>query len=162
MADSQSTIEALKLKMNASSDADLARKLAVDKRTVSAWRTRGGVPERYTAILDGGTHQTIMTPPLKWGQYEECAFRLALFRFTRVKAAAAISNDFRTIFDAFGRPRGFWLLMVRCQRDIATVMEERTDSPDTAIALLMHDDITAGAAAIERDGLALEWRASAD
>jgi hypothetical protein len=162
MADPESTIEALKLKMGAANDADLARKLAVDKRTVSAWRARGSVPDRYTAILEGDSHQAIMTPPLKWGRYEECAFRLALFRFTRVKAAAAISDDFRAIFDAFAHPRGFWLLMLRCQRDIATAMEDRTDSIDTAMVLVMHDDITAGEAALERDRSALEWRASAD
>lgn len=162
MTDAEATIEALKVKMNAATDVDLARKLAVDKRTVSAWRARGSVPDRYTAILTGDSHQTIMTPPLKWGPYEECAFRLALFRFTRVKAAAAISNDFRAIFDAFAHLRGFWLLMIRSQRDIAAVMEDRTDSVDTAMALVMHDDIAAGDAAIERDIAALEWRVSAD
>lgn len=162
MADPESTIEALKLKLNATNDADLARKLAVDKRTVSAWRARGSVPDRYTAILDGASHQAVMTPPLKWGPYENCAFRLALFRFARVKAAAAISNDFRIIFDTFAHPRGFWLLMSRCQKDIAAAMEDRTDSVDTAMALVMHDDIAAGDAAIERDRLALEWRMSAD
>ena len=162
MVDVEATIEALKRKMDATTDADLARKLLVDKRTVSAWRSRGSVPDRYKAILDGESHQAIMTSPLKWGRYEECAFRLALFRFTRVKATAAISNDFRTIFDSFAHPRGFWLLMTRSQRDIATVMEDRTDSVDTAMALLMHDDIAAGDAAIERDKLALEWRSSAD
>jgi hypothetical protein len=162
MADPESTIEALKLKLNAASDADLARKLAVDKRTVSAWRARGSVPDRYIAILEGQSHQSIMTPPLRWGPYEDCAFRLALFRFTRVKAPAAITNDFRTVFDAFAHPRGFWLLMVRCQRDIAAAMENRTDSVDTAMALVMHDDMASGDAAIDRDKLALEWRASAD
>jgi hypothetical protein len=162
MVDVDTTIEALKRKMDAPTDADLARKLLVDKRTVSAWRSRGSVPDRYKAVLEGDSHQAIMTSPLKWGRYEECAFRLALFRFTRVKAKAAISNEFRTIFDAFAHPRGFWLLMTRSQRDIATVMEDRTDSVDTAMALVMHDDIAAGDDAIERDRLALEWRLSAD
>lgn len=162
MADAEATILALRRKLGAASDADLARMLLVDKRTVSAWRSRGSVPDRYTAILEGESHQTIMTPPIKWGRHEECAFRLALFRYTRVRAAAAVSNDFRTIFDAFAHPRSFWTLMIRSQRDIANAMEDRTDSVDTAMALVMHDDIMAGEAAIERDIAALEWRVSAD
>jgi hypothetical protein len=162
MTDSVATIDALKLRLNATNDSDLARKLAVDKRTVSAWRARGSVPDRYKAIIDGESHQTVWTPPLKWGPYEEAAFRLALFRYTRVKAKAAASNDFRTAFDEFAHPRGFWLLVNRCQKDLAAAMEDRTDHVQTALALVIHDDIASGAASIERDRLSLDWRGNTD
>lgn len=66
MRDIEETIEALKLRMKAVTDSDLARKLAIDKRTVSAWRARGAVPERYLSITAGADHQTVNTPPLRW------------------------------------------------------------------------------------------------
>lgn len=162
MGDVEDTIEGLKLRLNAATDSDLARKLAVDKRTVSAWRARGAVPDRYRAITSGDSHQTIMTPPRGWGEYEEYAFRLALFRFTRVSAGVAQSGSYSDIVSTFGRPHGFWLLLRRCQQDLASVMEDRADHLHLAFALLLHDDITAGEAAIERDRDYLHWRKPVD
>lgn len=156
MSDIEETIEALKLRLKAVTDSDLARKLAVDKRTVSAWRARGAVPERYLSITAGADHQTVNTPPLRWGPYEDHAFRLALFRFTRVRASVALSNDYSKIHRQFGSPGGFWTLLRKSQQDLAAAMEERTEVLDTALALLFHDDIVAGDAAIERDKAILD------
>lgn len=156
MKDIEEIIDALKQRMKAGSDADLARKLAVDKRTVSAWRARGGVPERYLSIISGADHQTVNTPPLRWGPYEDYAFRLALFRFARVRASVALNSDYSNLYRQFAQPGGFWRLMHKCQQDLAAAMEERTEVLDTALALVLHDDVSAGTAAIERDGALLD------
>ena len=156
MTDFEEIIDALKQRMKAGTDADLARKLAVDKRTVSAWRARGAVPDRYLSIIAGADHQTVNTPPLRWGPYEDYAFRLALFRFARVKATTAMNSDYSTLYRQFAHPGGFWRLMHKCQQDLATAMEERTEVLDTAYALVLHDDVSAGATAIERDGALLD------
>lgn len=155
MSDVEETIDALKLRMNADTDSDLGRKLSVDKRTISAWRVRGAVPERYHSILSGADHQPANTPPLRWGPFEEYAFRLALFRFTRAKANVAISNDYSSIYSQFARPVCFWLLLHKSQQDLAAAMEDRTDVLDTALALVLHDDVVAGEAAVSRDSAIL-------
>lgn len=153
MNDFEKAIDDLKARLKAVSDADLARKLAIDKRTVSAWRVRGAVPERYISIINGEDHQTVNTPPLRWGPYELAAFRLALFRYTRVFAGIATSGDYTEVYRNFARQGGFWILFRRSQEDLAKAMDERTDVLDTALALLFHDDLAAGEASIERDRL---------
>lgn len=147
----------MKRRLKADTDADLARKLAVDKRTVSAWRARGGVPDRYLSIIEGADPQTVNTPPLRWGPYEDYAFRLALFRFTKVRATVALSNDYSTIFKEFANLTGFWRLLHKTQQDLAAAMEDRTEVLDTALALVLHDDLVAGDAAVERDKAILDW-----
>ena len=64
----QELVNRLKEHFRVEKDADLARVLGVDKRTVSAWRSRGNVPRRYVPILEGENHQSVLTPPLRWGE----------------------------------------------------------------------------------------------
>ena len=53
-------------------DADLARKLRVDKSTVSSWRRRDGLPARFQKILEVGlSAQSVQAPPLEWGERRE-------------------------------------------------------------------------------------------
>lgn len=74
-------LEQLKLKLDASTDSELARKLGVDRRTVSGWRTRGKVPKRNLGIIDGASKNAYSAPPEIRGEHEKVAFRLALLRF---------------------------------------------------------------------------------
>lgn len=149
------TISALKLRLNAESDSDLARRLGLDKRTISAWRSRGSVPQRYCDIAQGEHPAPIWTPPAKWGTYEELAFRLALFRFARVRADAVQHATVGTMVSLFGGAGGFWLLMHQAQSDIARVSAERGIGEDFAFALVIDEDITSGARAIDRDAAIL-------
>ncbi|WP_022705306.1 helix-turn-helix domain-containing protein [Pseudorhodobacter ferrugineus] len=144
-------IDELKKKLGVETDVDLARALTVDKSTVSSWRNRGNVPERYLAILKGESHQTVLTPPIKWGQYEEFAFRLALFRFAKAKGLAAQGTSYGEVYMQFNKHAGFWLLMRQAQKDLALKIDDQTGVMDTAFALLIHDDIEAGEAATARD-----------
>jgi hypothetical protein len=59
----------------------------VDQCTVSSWRGGDTVPESNFAILKRESHQTILTPPKKWRQFEELAFRFALLRFEKPKGS---------------------------------------------------------------------------
>lgn len=155
MGEVDETISALKLRLNAESDSDLARRLGLDKRTISAWRSRGSVPQRYREIAQGEHPAPIWTPPVKWGTYEELAFRLALFRFVRVRAEAVQHATVGTMYSLFGGAGAFWMLMHHAQNDIARVAAERDIEEDFAFALVIDEDITSGTRAIERDAAIL-------
>jgi len=144
-------IDELKKKLGVDTDVDLSRVLAVDKSTVSSWRHRGNVPDHHLGVLNGNSHQTVLTPPLKWGQYEEFAFKLALFRFAKARGLAAQEANYGEVYMQFNNHAGFWFLMREAQKDLAETIEARTRVMDTAFALLIHDDIAAGAEATARD-----------
>lgn len=157
MVETANLIDQLKKRLGAETDVDLARKLAIDKSTISSWRSRDSLPERYVRILQGEDHQTVLTPPLKWGPYEQYAFRLALFRFAKARAAAATSRDYGTIYRSFSNQGGFWLLMRDAQKDLAKCLEEQTSVMDTAFAIVLHEDLEAGQAATNRDLAKLDF-----
>ena len=48
------TIAGLRGAVSAGTDAELARMLGVDQSTISSWRSRGRVPERFVKMLDTG------------------------------------------------------------------------------------------------------------
>lgn len=153
----ENIIDALKVRLSAETDSDLARKLAVDKRTISSWRSRNKVPDRYQAILEGSEKQAVLTAPLKWGEYEQTAFKLALYRFARARSEVAQSSDYATVFRAFEAERGFWSLMLQAQLDLAKVLDNGSSvSLHTALAIVIHEDIKAGSDAISRDRLKLD------
>jgi hypothetical protein len=157
MSNSEVTIDALKARLKADTDTDLARKLAIDKRTVSAWRARGTVPNRYLDIIEGADHQTIATPPLRWGEYENYALRLALFRISRATAPAALSDDPSTVYKTFTFTT-LWQLFRQSQEDLVAAMEGRTEFLDTALVLVIADDIAAGQEAVERHRSLMNWQ----
>lgn len=145
-------VDRLKAHFRAETDSDLARILAVDKRTVSAWRARGSVPPRYVKMLEGDSHSSVLTPPLRWGEYEKEAFNLALFRTARALRGTVEQGSYREQFDTF-RMAGaaFWLLMRDAQIELTARMEGSDVPIQTAFALLVHDDLAAGNHAVERD-----------
>lgn len=151
--DADEQLDQLKARFGVEKDIDLARKLAVDKRTVSAWRARGKLPARYEQILEGGDNQSINTPPQRWAEHEQEAFNLAVFRFSRAVAADTITGSYRPVRQAFSAAYGFiWVFMVEAQREIVAELDKHaTRSPRDALAMLIHDDLQAGPASIERD-----------
>ena len=157
MDETTNLIDQLKKRLGAETDVDLARKLAIDKSTVSSWRSRDNLPDRYLRILHGEDKQSVATPPLKWGQYEDYAFRLALFRYAKAQGEAALSSDFKTVHATFRHGGAFWKLMHDSQKDLAECLEERSSNIDTAFALVLHDYVEAGTAATERDRATLDF-----
>jgi hypothetical protein len=150
----------LKERVGASTDAELARLLSLDKRTVSAWRSRKSVPERFVKLLSGNGKPTEMAPAVNFSALDQQAFNLALFRFTRIKADLALAGDYRRAWDEFRSSGPFWALMIGARRDISEAMKDRADHPATALALLLHDDIEDAERSMERDRLTIAdiWR----
>lgn len=147
----EATITALKERFSAENDADLARRLRISKSTISSWRARNSVPQRFLGLLDGESHQFVLAPPLKWGDHEEAAFRVALFRFSRLMQKTMDLNDYRKALGLFASEASslFWLMMADAQKDL---MHRQGDhSLATALALLLHDDVTHHDATVQRD-----------
>ncbi len=143
-------IAALRNRLGAKNDADLGRKLRVAKSTISSWRARGIVPNRYTMILDGASHQMILVPPNSWSVQETLAFNLALFRFTRATPKVARWDDYRANLDLFLNGDLIFILASECQKEIADLIDMRGYDPETAFALVLHEDIAQGEKAIDQ------------
>lgn len=160
-ADVDEVIAALRERLGAETDADLARKLRINKSTISSWRARGNVPDRFHGILRGDNHQSYATAPQKWGDQEQEAFNLALFRLARIVSKQVDLTDYRKSVEAFSGLAGalFWSLMIESERDLA----EDHQSQRSRLSLLIYDDIEAGDASIERDlqRLARDYKSSA-
>lgn len=144
-------IDALKAQLGAKTDADLARKLAIDKSTISSWKARGSVPRRFQAILSGASPSFFAISPMGWGEHEKNAFEIALFRFARARAEVALEGDYKKCLEAFTGGGEFWVLMLEAQKQLLDRQGDGRHSPDTAQALVIHDLLTEGEAAIARD-----------
>lgn len=147
----EEVISALRAHFEVDSDAELARKLMINKSTVSSWRARGSVPQRFRGILSGEPHQFMHSPPLQWGEDEQAAFSLALFRFSRLVAAKVELEKYRDALTLFGGRAfpAFWIMMSAAQKDLAERRGNHTLS--TLLALLIHDDLADDDASLTRD-----------
>jgi hypothetical protein len=78
-------IEQLKRRFRVSTDQELAERLKVGRSTVTSWRRRGSIPERYARLTDYGT--SLSFPPdmddPTWTEAEQAACELALVRLIR-------------------------------------------------------------------------------
>lgn len=138
--DADEVVDALKAHFKVNSDTDLARKLRVDKRTVSAWRARKKVPQRFIGMLEGQSSHAVAVGPAYWSDHEQAAFALALFRYSRAFQDELNGDNFNQAFRiADSAFIDFWALMERAQSDLSDVWG--VNSPASALALLIHDDI---------------------
>lgn len=154
----EKALEALKAHLDVENDSELARKLKVDKSTVSSWRSRGRVPVRYLDILEGGSHQFSLNPPTRWTQHEQLAFELALFKFARIAKDIAVSDDYRENLDFFALGAGgwFWKLMSECLDELVKFADASGHGIATAQAILLHDYLVGK---LELEGTAERFRA---
>ena len=131
-------IEKLKVRFAAQSDADLATQLGVDKSTISSWKARGRVPDKYLLILHGGENSGFTAPPVRWGERESAAFSLALLRFSAVIQPHLNSSDLEKLSDwlpHYGAP--FWAIFAICLDEIDAKMGAGTRSAKEASLLLI-------------------------
>jgi hypothetical protein len=138
--DADEAVEELKKLLRAGNDAELARALKLDKRTVSAWRARKRVPQRYIEMLNGQSSAAVAVGPVYWSYQEQAAFSLTLFRYSR-----SFQNEFNcyNISQALrvlsSSSDDFWALMKDAQRDLMNV--DMSNSPGSALAVLIHEDM---------------------
>lgn len=150
----EATIEALRTRLGAATDAELARLLGIDKSTVSSWRARGSVPARFLELLSGNAvhYRHLNTAASKWTDQDRASFDLALFRFARVMAGEAEIANYRAAIEAFSSLSiEFWELLAQADADLTAILSQGERHPQTALHLAMYDDLEAGDEALARD-----------
>ncbi|TDL88039.1 hypothetical protein [Meridianimarinicoccus aquatilis] len=147
--DADQIVDALKGHFNVDSDIELARALKIDKRTVSAWRSRKRVPQRFIGMLTGQSSHPHAVGPVYWHNQEKAAFCLALFRYARAYTSEFNEKGFNEALKVLDHANDdFWALMRRAQSDIGKL--EGGNSTSAALSMLIHDDIENSAAINEQ------------
>jgi hypothetical protein len=82
-----STIADLRRAVNATNDSDLARTLGIDKGTISGWRARGSVPQKFVKLSRSNASGAAIGPidwtTLEaWPELQERSRAIGLLRFT--------------------------------------------------------------------------------
>lgn len=157
-------IDTLKRMLNAKSDAELARKLGIDKRTVSSWKIRGKIPERFELMIEGkaGSH-AYGTAPAYWSGIENIAMSLAAIRYSEVVSEASSSKDFESILSMAFHPEDIWTLHREAYSDLCEVMKAGSHSFESAVAVLIHRELDEPIAAKEaRKKMILDNRPSVE
>lgn len=145
-----SMIAALRVSVSAKNDAELARLIGVDQSTISSWRARGRLPQRFAKMIDGSAAMPSGKPPEFWGELQECAHVVALIRYTLIRADVALSSNVDLAISAFMDIVPFWLVMHRAVHEIQLKMEALNVDVQTAQILLMQEDLRNPKAAADR------------
>ncbi|MBZ0129486.1 MAG: helix-turn-helix domain containing protein [Rhodobacteraceae bacterium] len=145
-----STIADLRHTFGASTDAELARKLRIDKSTISSWRSRGRVPGRFINLIGAASAKPLFEPPAVWGELQEYANAAALLRFTLLRSELANSGDADQALQVFRDIKPFWLILHRAAWEIRAKVEKLEIGIEAAQAILMHEDISDPKAAAAR------------
>lgn len=154
-ASADETIAALRSLVGAHNDADLAGKLGVDKRTVSAWRARQRVPARFAKMLDEPRRGTFNTGEVS-GELQERAYAIALARFVLLRHDLAASDEVNKSLPVFRQMLPFWLLVHRAIHEMLSRVETLQVDLDTAQALILQEDLRDSAATRARVAKDLE------
>lgn len=136
----ETIISDLRSAVMATSDADLARKLKVDKSTVSSWRSRGRVPERFAKMAKQNHVMTISMPEV-WGELQDRAHPITLLRYTIYRAEMVRSSSIEVSLLAFRDMRPFWLIMNRAVEEIRQKASSLDIELSAAQAIIMHEDL---------------------
>ena len=139
--DIDTKIGELRAFLHAENDADLARKLRIDKSTVSSWRSRKRIPERFSSILDGDVIEHRSSPPELWGDIEDTAFSLALCRYTLAFKNIVDAGDYQEAMHTFRDNRRFWLIMNNAASSLQERMRDGSFDLSSAFAVLLHEDM---------------------
>ena len=141
-----STIADLRRAVNATNDSDLARTLGIDKSTISGWRARGNVPEKFVKLLRSGGSSAASGPIdgatlQAWPELEERCRAIGLLRFTLLRSEVARSGDVDRAMAMFMDQKPFWLVMYRAAHDLVVKMQALGMEMKTAQALILQDDL---------------------
>ena len=141
-----STIADLRRAVNASNDSDLARTLGIDKSTISGWRSRGSVPQKFMKFLQSSSSTAASGPidfaTLKaWPELEARSRAIGLLRFTLLRSDVARSGDVDRVMALFMDEKPFLLVWYRAAHDLAVKMQALGVEVKTAQALILQDDL---------------------
>ena len=142
----EATIQGLRGVVNAKSDAELARTLGIDQSTISSWRARGRVPQKFEKLLRSNG-SSAASGPIDWSTLEvwpelqELSRAIGLLRFTLLRSEVARSGDVDRAMSIFIDQKPFWFLMWRAAHDLGSKMHALGVELKTAQALILQDDL---------------------
>lgn len=142
----EATIQSLRVAVSAKSDAELARTLGIDQSTISSWRARGSVPQKFVKLLRSNG-SSAASGPIDWATLEawpelqERSRSIGLLRFTLLRSEVARSGDVDRAMGAFMDQKPFWLLMYRAAHDLGVKMQALGVEMKTAQALILQEDL---------------------
>lgn len=136
-----STIADLRRAVRADTDSELAKKLGIDKSTISGWRSRGRVPDRFVKMLHAPEKGSAYELPQVWGELQDRAQAIALLRFTLLRYELARGPDMDRALAAFLDLKPFWLVLNRAVNELRLKMEALGTDLATAQALMMQEDL---------------------
>lgn len=133
----ETTIDSLRSVVGAKNDAELARQLNIDQSTISSWRARGRIPQRFVKLLE-----TDSVPPIEaWPELHDRGTAVAVARYVLLRQEVAMSGDLDKAVAAFLDLRPFWLVMHRAVDDIRAKMKSLNIELGTAAALVLQEDL---------------------
>jgi hypothetical protein len=140
------TIQSLRGAVSAKSDAELARTLGIDQSTISSWRARGSVPQKFVKLVrsagSSAASGAIDWSTLKaWPELQERSRSIGLLRFTLLRSELARSGDVDRAMGVFMDQKPFWLVMYRAAHDLGVKMHALELEMKTAQALILQDDL---------------------
>ena len=151
-----SAIAELRGVVGVKTDAELARQLKLDKSALTAWRSRGRLPEKYQTFLE----QIKSGVPLQeldvWPELQAAGTRVALIRFTLLRHDLAQSGEVDHAMPVFMTLKPFWLIMYRAVHDLRLKMLALGAELKTAQALIMQEDLSNPLATSARVALQLD------
>ncbi|WP_296644615.1 helix-turn-helix domain-containing protein [Roseinatronobacter sp.] len=90
--EAEEAISRLKAKYGVTTDQELAKALFLGKSTVGAWRSRGGVPERYIRALESDRKEPASLIIAEMTEEEHLALSLAILRMIRDFSSVVTDN----------------------------------------------------------------------
>lgn len=139
------TIAGLRSVVGAKNDADLAGKLGLDKSTISGWRSRGRVPDRFVRFLRADAFEKEV-----WPELYDRAIAVGNARYAMLQQNVLNSNDLNQAMAAFLHTKPYWLVMHRAMHELRIKMEVLGIDLSTAAALLLQNDLQDTSATAKR------------
>lgn len=141
MADNvEEVLESLKRRFHASTDQALAGRLSLGRSTVTSWRRRGSIPDRYTRLAK----EVLSFPPdfldSSWTATERAALSLALLRL--IKGFGAQLTDYPSVLSKQGfLPAQLAVGVERALLDLSARMTESgIDDPTQCLSLMAYEE----------------------
>ena len=135
------TIAGLRRVLGAETDAELARKLGIDKSTVSGWRARGRVPDRFTNMIDAPEHGVLADLGTLSGELRERAYPVAFARYILIRHELIRSGDADRAMSILRDMKPFWLVLHRAVHELLAKVEALQVELETAQLLLLQEDL---------------------
>lgn len=138
--DVENVILLLKQRFRAATDQGLADRLSLGRSTITSWRRRGTVPDRYVRMAEIGTSMDFKAPYSNWSDVEKAAMTLALMRLVKGYGAKFVTYPSFLSHGGFLGPQ-LMSAMEKALIDLSSQMTDRgMDNPHQCVNLIVFEE----------------------